>query len=123
MDYNMLIKNTNRTILYLPPGSWRPEYNKLSGDINFKGFTHGVILINNYYYPVTFYNREQIIKEIDEQFYYMSENGIFVIKELNIETIIRVSTDAINSVAFKNNLPHINYDISNYHEFPLIEPD
>jgi hypothetical protein len=111
------------TILYLPPRSYHPDIKKIGGDVNLQGFTHAVILIHNYYYPVTFYTREQIIKEIDEQFYYMSENGIFVVKELNIETIIKVSTGAISSVAFKNNLPHISYDISNYHAFPLIEPD
>jgi hypothetical protein len=112
----------NKNILYLPPRSWHPEIEQIGGDVIFNGFTHAVIMINNYYYPVTFYNREQILKEIDEQFYYMSENGIFVVKELNIETIIRVSTDTINSFAFKNNLPHLSFDISNYHEFPLIEP-
>jgi hypothetical protein len=113
-------KKNKKVILYLPPWSWHPEIKKNGSELNSKGFTNAVIFMNNYYYDVIFYTREQIIIEINYQNYFYGEKGIFVVKDLDIETISNIIYVALlESFTFKNLFPYESFDLTDYHEVPL----
>lgn len=79
--------------IFLPPRSWLELTANISPEVDMRGYTKAVILINGNYYPLTFYTKEGLKLEIDNCRIF-GEVGVIALTTITIQSI----TEAINAI-------------------------
>jgi hypothetical protein len=89
--------------IFLPPRSWLQSISNVGSEVNMRGYTNAVLLINGNYYSVIFYTKEGLKWEIDNSGIFV-EAGVIALSTIDIESITKAVNDILNSSTFFKHL-------------------